>query len=159
MNPQHNGFTLIELMVVVFVIAILAVMALPSYYGKLIRDQIIEGSALASLAKGPIASQWSTHKTLPVDNAAAALPVADKIVSNLVRAVTVEGGAIHITYGNRANGKLKDKTLSLRPAVIEDAHIVPIAWVCGFAAGPDKMTVMGQNRTDIPKQLLPLNCR
>lgn len=159
MKKLHTGFTLIEMLMVVAVIAILAMVALPSYQGKLVRDQIIEGSALANLAKGPIAAYWSASKTLPVDNASIALPAPDQIVGNLVRAVTVQDGAIHITYGNRANGILKDKTLSLRPAVVEDAQVVPVAWVCGGASVPDKMTVHGENKTDIPKEYLPLNCR
>lgn len=159
MNKHYSGFTLIEMMMVVAVIAILALMALPSYQGKLVRDQIVEGSTLASLAKGPIASQWSATKTLPLDNASIALPAADKIVNNLVRAVTVQEGAIHITYGNRANEKLKDKILTLRPAVVEDAPVVPVTWVCGFAPGPDKTTTMGENKTSIAKEYLPINCR
>ncbi len=159
MKKLNPGFTLIEMMVVVAVLAILALMALPSYQGKLVRDQIVEGSTLANLARGPIATQWTTSKTLPVDNASIALPAADKIVNNLVRAVTVQDGAIHITYGNRANGHLKDKILTLRPAVVEDAQIVPVTWVCGFATGPDKTTTMGENKTSISKEYLPLNCR
>jgi type IV pilus assembly protein PilA len=150
---------LIELMVVVAIIAILALVAMPSYQGKLVRDQIIEGSSLASLAKAPISGYWSASKTLPPDNASLGLPVADKIVSNLVRAVTVQDGAIHVTFGNRANGVLRDKTLTLRPAVVDDAPIVPVAWVCAFAKGPDKMTVRGENKTDIPREYLPVNCR
>jgi len=146
-------------MVVVAIIAILALVAMPSYQGKLVRDQIIEGSSLASLAKAPISGYWSASKTLPPDNASLGLPVADKIVSNLVRAVTVQDGAIHVTYGNRANGVLRDKTLTLRPAVVDDAPIVPVAWVCAFAKGPDKMTVRGENKTDIPREYLPVNCR
>jgi len=146
-------------MVVVAIIAILALVAMPSYQGKLVRDQIIEGSSLASLAKAPISGYWSASKTLPPDNASLGLPVADKIVSNLVRAVAVQDGAIHITFGNRANGVLRDKTLTLRPAVVDDAPIVPVAWVCAFAKGPDKMTVRGENKTDIPREYLPVNCR
>ena len=114
---------------------------------------------MTNMAKGPIAAQWSATKTLPVDNASIALPAADKIVNNWVRAVTVQDGAIHITYGNRANGNLKDKILSLRPAVVEDAQVVPVTWVCGFATGPDKMSILGENKTSIAKEFLPLNCR
>ncbi len=159
MKTSKQGFTLIEMVVVMAVIAILALIAMPSYQGKLIREQIVEGSSLASIAKGPIAASWAASKTLPPDNASIALPTPDKIVSNLVRAVTVQDGAIHITFGNRANGNLKDKTLTLRPAVVEDAQVVPVAWVCGAATVPDKMTVKGENKTDIAKEFLPLNCR
>ena len=158
-KSPYCGFTLIEMLMVVAVMAILVLIALPSYQGKLVRDQIIEGSALASLAKAPVAAYWTTHKALPADNASIGLPQGDKIVNNLVRAVTVRDGAIHITYGNRASGVLKDKTLTLRAAVVEDAPVVPVAWVCGFASVPDKMTVRGDNQTDIPKEYLPLNCR
>ena len=154
-----KGFTLIEMMVVVAIIAILALVALPSYQGKLVRDQIVEGSALASIAKGPIAAYWTANKAFPADNTSIELPIADKIVNNFVRAVTVQDGVIHITYGNRANGVLKDKILSLRPAVIDDSPVVPVAWVCGSATGPDKMTIRGENKTNIHKDYLPLNCR
>lgn len=159
MKTLNQGFTLVEMLVVVAVIAILAMIAMPSYQGKLVRDQIVEGSTLATLAKAPIAATWAATKTLPLDNASVALPAPDKIVSNLVRAVTVQDGAIHITYGNRANGNIKGKTLTLRPAVVEDAQVVPVAWVCAAAAPPEKMTVKGENKTDIPKEYLPLNCR
>ena len=159
MQSQHSGFTLIEMLMVVAVLAILALLALPSYQGKVVRDQIVEGSALATLAKGPIAAQWSATKTLPVDNASIALPAADKIVNNFVSALAVQDGAIHITYGNRANGNLKNKILTLRPAVVTDAPVVPVTWVCGFASAPNKMTAMGDNKTTISKEYLPLNCR
>ena len=159
MQTQHSGFTLIEMLMVVAVLAILALLALPSYQGKVVRDQIVEGSALANLAKGPIAAQWSATKTLPVDNASSALPAADKIVNNFVSALAVQDGAIHITYGNRANGNLKNKILTLRPAVVTDAPVVPVTWVCGFASAPNKMTAMGDNKTTISKKDLPLNCR
>jgi hypothetical protein len=41
-------------------------------------------------------------------------------------------GAIDITFGNKANGNLKGKILTLRPAVVDDAPVVPITWVCGM---------------------------
>lgn len=156
---RGRGFTMIELMVVIGIVAILALMALPSYQEKFVRDQIAEALPLADIAKPPVAAAWSTGQPLPADNAAAGLPVADKIVNNFVAAVTIKSGAIHMTFGNRANKILRGKTLSLRPAVVEDAPIVPVTWVCGFAEGPAKMTVKGENRTDVPLAYLPLKCR
>ncbi len=159
MNRHPTGFTLIEMMVVVAIMAILALIAMPSYQGKIIRDQIIEGAALANVAKTPVAASWLAIHDFPLDNAAAGLPVADKIVSNLVSSVAIENGAIHITFGNRANGLIKGKILTLRPAVVDDAPIVPVSWVCGHAKAPDKMSAKGLDKTDIPAPYLPFNCQ
>ena len=156
---MRRGFTLIEVMVVVAVIAILAMMAFPTYQDKLVRDQVTEALPLADLAKAPVAAGWTLLKLFPADNAAAGLPPPEKIVSNLVSAVQVEGGAIHITFGNRANGAIRGKVLTLRPAVVEDAPIVPVAWVCGTAPVPGKMNAKGVNRTSVPPNYLPLKCR
>ena len=85
--------------------------------------------------------------------------MADKIVNDYISSVAVESGAIQVTFGNRAHGTLQGKVLSLRPGVIEDARIVPVSWVCGFADPPNKMNVRGLNKTNIPARYLPLNCR
>lgn len=154
-----KGFTLIELMVVVAVLAILAMIALPSIQDRLVREQIVEAVRLADIAKTPIAASWTLAHVLPPDNASAGLPSPDKVVSNYVKALAVEGGAIHITFGNRAIAAISGRTLTLRPAIVEDAPVVPVAWVCGDVRAPDKMTVQGANRTDIAKKFLPLNCR
>lgn len=159
MSPHRTrGFTLIEVMIVVAIIAILALMAVPSMQGKFIREQIAEALPLADIAKKPIEQAWPVMKSMPDDNAAVGLPVPDKIVNNVVKSVTVEAGAIHIVFGNRANGALKGKTLTLRPAVVTDAPVVPVTWVCGHAKPPDKMTAMGTDRTDVPSTYLPGRC-
>src|SRR4029077_4257340 len=101
-----------------------------------------------------IAASWAATGKLPVDNAAAGLPVADKIVNDYISAVAVESGAIQITFGNHANVAIQGKVLTLRPGVIEDAPIVPVSWVCGNAAPPNKMVVKGLNKTDVPVRFL-----
>ncbi|MGH8669176.1 MAG: pilin [Burkholderiales bacterium] len=154
-----RGFTMIEMMVVLAIIAILALMMLPSYHDKLVRDQVVEALPLADIAKKPVAASWAFAQAFPADNAGAGLPPAEKVVSNLVRSLSVQGGAIHVTFGNRANGLLRDKVLSLRPAVVEGFPIVPVAWVCGYAAPPGQMTVKGENRSDVPARYLPHRCR
>jgi type IV pilus assembly protein PilA len=156
---RQRGFTLLELMVVVGIIAILALLAIPTYQDKFVRDQIAEALPLADIAKPPVALQWALLQNFPADNAAAGLPVADKIVNNFISSVAIQGGAIHITFGNHANRAVLGKILTLRPAVVEDAPIVPVTWVCGYATAPEKMTVKGGNKTNIPPGWLPLRCR
>ena len=146
-------------MVVMGIIAILALMTLPTYMEKAVREQVTEALPLADIAKTPTAAAWALALPLPADNEAAGLPAPDKIVSNYVSSVSVQGGAIHIVFGNRASSVLKGKVLSLRPAVVEDARVVPVTWVCGNASAPDKMTVKGTNKTDLPNLLLPVKCR
>lgn len=157
MRPR--GFTLLELMVVVGIIAILALLAIPTYQDKAIRDQIAEALPLADIAKPPIALQWALLQSFPADNAAAGLPVAEKIVNNYISSVAIQGGAISITFGNHANRAILGKILTLRPAVVDDAPIVPVTWVCGFATAPEKMTIKGENKTTLPPGWLPLKCR
>ncbi|HUK04139.1 MAG TPA: pilin [Burkholderiales bacterium] len=159
MARRAHGFTLLEMAMVLGIIAILALMAAPSYLEKIIRDQIVEALPLADIAKAPVAAAWAAGVPLPADNKAAGLPPADKIVSNLVSSVQVDQGAIQVVFGNRANSAIRGKTLSLRPAVVADAPIVPVAWVCGNAPPPEKMTVKGMNKTDVPPIYLPFKCR
>jgi len=159
LSSRTPGFTLIELMVVIGVIAVLALIALPGVPDKLIRDRIVESVKLADIVKPKVADAWTATGKLPVDNIAAGLPVADKIVNDYISAVAVESGAIQVTFGNHANAAIQGKVLSLRPGVIEDARIVPVSWVCGNAAPPNKMTVKGLNKTDVPARYLPFNCR
>ncbi len=153
------GFTIVELLVILGVIAILLLMAIPSYQHKLVRDQVVEALTLTDIAKKPIAQAWQTSARLPADNAAAGLPPVEKVVSNTVSGVEVDAGAIHLRFGNRANGQIKGKLISLRPAVVEDAPVVPVAWICGYAPVPENMTVKGENRTDVPSEYLPYMCR
>ena len=159
MKALNDGFTMMEMMAVVAVIGILAVLAVPSYLDRIVREQIKAALPLADIARQPVAASWALTQTFPADNAAAGLPPAEKIVANFVSAVAVEDGAIHITFGNRVNRAVAGKLLTLRPAVVEDAPVVPVAWVCGYAEAPDKMTIHGTNMTSIPAPLLPPECR
>lgn len=156
---RRRGFTLVEMVAVLAVVAILAMIALPSYLERNIRQQIEAAMPLADIAKKPVAAAWSGQTPLPADNTAAGLPAADKIVSNYVGALAIQDGAINITFGNQAAGAIKGKILTLRPAVVADAPVVPVSWVCGNANPPDKMTVKGDNRTSVQASYLPLECR
>ena len=153
------GFSVIEMMVVVAIIGILAMIAIPSSMGRIIKEQVLAAIPLSDAAKEPIAAQWKALKTLPADNTETGLPTPDKVVSNFISNLEVTNGVIHMTFGNKAHAQLKDKILSMRPAVISESNAVPIAWVCGNAKAPDKMTVLGTNNTNLEDKYLPFACR
>lgn len=156
---RRHGFTMIEILVVLAIVAILALIVLPSYLDTIIRNDIVEALPLADKAKRPVADTWTLIQAFPSSNASAGLPSPDKVVNNLISSVAIQNGAIHITFGNRANAAIRGKVLTLRPAVVTDAPIVPVAWVCGYAEGPGNMTVEGENKTDVPARYLPFKCR
>jgi len=159
MSRHRHGFTLMEVMVAVAIVALLATMALPSMTNGIVRKQIVEAVPLADIVKQAVALSWAAAGALPANNASAGLPPPSKIVNNYVSSVALESGAIQITFGNSAHGSLAGRILTLRPAVVADAPVVPVAWVCAGAAVPNGMTVLGVDRTNVPVAMLPYNCR
>jgi prepilin-type N-terminal cleavage/methylation domain len=59
MKYLQQGFTLIELMIVVAIIGILAAVAIPSYQDYTARAQVSEGMSLASQFKTPLAEFYA----------------------------------------------------------------------------------------------------
>jgi type IV pilus assembly protein PilA len=156
---KHTGFSAIEMMAVVAIIAILAMIAIPSSMGHIIKEQVVAALPLVDVAKEPIAAAWKAAKILPANNEETGLPAPEKVVSNYISRLEVKDGVIHMTFGNKAHPQIKGKILSIRPAVIEESQIVPIAWVCGNAKAPDQMTIKGENKTNVPVEYLPHLCR
>jgi len=156
---DRRGFTWIEIMFVLVVIAILALMAIPALQDSALKRQVKEGIALADVVKPGVQAAWTLTGEMPANNAAAGAPPREKIVGSMVKEVNIDGGAITLTYGNNASKALEGKRLTLRPAVVADTPAVPIAWICHNVRVPQGMEVRGNDVTDIQMSWLPVECR
>ncbi|MGZ5037374.1 MAG: pilin [Usitatibacter sp.] len=154
-----QGFTWIEMLLVIAVVAALALMAIPSLQDNALKRQVKEGLALADIAKRGVESAYALTGDMPADNKAAGIPESGKIVGAFVKNVSVEAGAITLTYGNNASKAIEDRKVTLRPAVVPTEPLVPIAWLCHDVAVPKQMEVRGKDATDIPSNWLPVECR
>ena len=154
-----SGFTLIELMIVVAILGILATLAVPTFQERVIRAQVNEAISLSDFAKEGVTAYFRASKRMPLNNAEAGLPPADKIIGNYVTSLEVADGAIQVTLGNRINRNASGKVLTIRPSVVIDYPQVPISWNCGVAEPPAGMKTFGANRTSLSPPYLPVDCR
>ena len=158
-HAGERGFTWIELLLVLAVAAILALMSIPAMHEGAVRKQVKEGMALADVAKPAVQAAWGLAGEMPADNKAAGLPEPEKIVGSYVKSVGVQDGAITLVFGNNASKVLHGRRLTLRPAVVPDEPLVPIAWLCHALNVPKGMEVKGRDQTDLAPDALPVECR
>jgi type IV pilus assembly protein PilA len=128
MKRRTNGFTLIELMIVVAIIAILAALAVPAYKDYLIRSQATEGLVTASGAKAAVWEYMHNTGRFPSSNLSAGLPGGSSIRGKYVSSVALQNtGVILIAYATPdANALLQPNTMTLSP--IDNTG--SIGWVC-----------------------------
>jgi type IV pilus assembly protein PilA len=71
MKRVQQGFTLIELMIVVAIVGILAAIALPAYSDYVIRSKMSEAVAAIAACKTSVSEYYATKNAVPGTNSAA----------------------------------------------------------------------------------------
>ncbi|MEN3811397.1 pilin [Chromobacterium piscinae] len=152
MKKQHKqqGFTLIELMIVVAIVGILAAIAIPAYQDYTKRARVSEGLALADAAKTAVTEYYATNNAFVTGTSPfnASYGLATSISGNSVTSVNVIGsGVVQITYNNTISSGAQ---VDLVPTITSGA----VQWYC---------TYTGSGTTAITTQLsanwVPSTCR
>lgn len=144
MSKTQQGFTLIELMIVVAILGILAAIAIPAYQDYVLRSQVSEGLSLVAGAKTSVSEYRMSNGTFPANNDDAGLPSSGSITGNNVSSVAVgNNGVVTITYSSDSS-ELNTKTLNLEPAFNEGG----VVWTCTPGGG-----------NNIDTQYIPSSCR
>lgn len=141
----QRGFTLIELMIVVAIIAILAAIAISQYQDYVIRAQISEGESLANAVKTSIGEFYNSQGRFPGNNTSTNLPLPASITGSFVTQVSTTSGIITATFGNKASTPIIGGTLDFSPTT----NAGSIYWTC--KAGTSTPTLQAR--------WLPANCR
>jgi len=131
-NKSQQGFTLIELMIVIAILAILMAIAIPAYQDYISRSKASEGITMAAPAKLAVSETILTDGTLPANNAAAGYSFGG--ATTYVASIVTNGGVITVTTQN--TGCPTDPVFVMTPNTTPSGGNA-VEWACTASAGPE----------------------
>ncbi|WP_028536820.1 pilin [Paludibacterium yongneupense] len=145
---MRNGYTLIELMVVVAIVAILTTLAIPQYQDYAVRAKLGEGLQALAVGRNALAEHVLAEGAFPPDGYDGMDSAATDYMAGLEYHRVGSGGVLSVRVRNTGS-EADDKYFSLVGEVLAGA----IVWRCrpGDAVGGDSRAV--------PARYLPGPCR
>lgn len=145
-RTMQQGFTLIELMIVVAIIGILAAVALPAYQDYTTRAKVSEVVLAASSARTSMAEAYAANNEFPTTMSDAGISTqSSKYVSSIAFGQSASSSKAVIEVTARGDKNINGKTLHL---VGEESANGVVTWKCG-----------APTNGGIDKKYLPASCR
>ena len=141
----QQGFTLIELMIVVAIIGILAAVALPAYQDYTVRAKVSEVILAASSAKTSVAESAQTNSAMPATGSLTVDSQTSKYVTSVVYAGTDASTGVVTVTASAAEPKISGKTVDMTGVLQGNGQVV---WTC---------TTGATNGIDV--KYLPASCK
>ena len=137
MKSVQQGFTLIELMIVIAIIGILAAIAIPAYQNYTIRAQVSEGLSLAGGIETAFDECYANKGTAAGGCASLTnLGINSTVSGTYVKSMTYADGVITATYGTNANANINGKSITLAAYQSNNGDI---SWICSGTSATSKV--------------------
>jgi type IV pilus assembly protein PilA len=147
MKRIQQGFTLIELMIVIAIVGILAAVALPAYQDYTVRAKLSEAITRGAEAKTAITEYYSSKGTFPTTGATNVFSVGSSALVNSVgwTAGGGTGGSINIFINDTKITQVAGANQLSFYGIASTGGI--ISWTCGGTG------------TTVPAKYLPGSCK
>lgn len=164
MHSRRRGYTTIELITAIVILALLVGLVVVAVEIHLIRRQVRSGLEVAAQTRRVVEEIYQRTDRVPETHESAGMPAQPELQGDgFVSAIEVLDGRVIVVFGHQASARISGQTLVLTPYGTASGRVV---WRCGDGAAPKgleplqkEIRVTGTPGSDVADWYLPPMCR